>query len=146
MPREKAHPLFLVGIQSMIERRPRISELFEIGGSLSQGIGASTHEFNRINFAPLTELSCHRYHPVVSCLCPGADSFLNRGPKFFLLRCQLQRRLDAPNSRVGHGFEVGVARDRRGRLLRIGERGASNKEEGQYANYALQHWNLLSSF
>src|SRR3974377_2627122 len=142
MPREKAHPLFLVGIQSMIERRPRISELFEIGGSRGQGGGASVHEFNRINLAPLTELSCHRYHPVVPCLCPGADGFPYRGPKFFLLRCQLQRRLDDANSRVGQGLDVVLAGNRRGRLLRISERRASNEEESQYANYAFTHWNL----
>ena len=40
---EEAHPLLLVGIKSLIERRPRISKLFEIGSSLSQGIGAATH-------------------------------------------------------------------------------------------------------
>ena len=48
-PREEAHPLFLVGIERLIERSPSISELFEIGSSLSQGIGA--HGFNRINLA-----------------------------------------------------------------------------------------------
>ena len=101
MHHKKAHPLFLVGIESLIERRPGISELFESGSSLSQGIGASTHEFNRINLTLLTELSLHRYHPVVPCLCPGSDGFLYGGPKFFLLRCQLQRRLDYANSRVG---------------------------------------------
>jgi hypothetical protein len=71
MPREKAHPLFLIGIKSLIEWGPRISELFEIGSSLSQGIGASTHEFNRINLALLTDLSCHRHHPVCTLPCPS---------------------------------------------------------------------------
>ena len=47
MHHKKAHPLFLVGIESLIERRPGISELFEISSPLSQSIGASTHEFNR---------------------------------------------------------------------------------------------------
>ena len=35
MHHKKAHPFFLVGIESLIERCPRISELFEIGSSLS---------------------------------------------------------------------------------------------------------------
>ena len=69
LPREKAHPLFLIEIESLIEGRPRIGELFELGGSLSQGIGASTHEFNRINLALLTDLSCHRHHPVCTLPC-----------------------------------------------------------------------------
>jgi hypothetical protein len=37
-----------------------------------------------------------------------------------------------------------LARQRR-RLLRIGERGASNEEESQHADYTLQHENLLES-
>ena len=56
MHHEKAHPFFLIGIESLRERRPRISA-FEIGSSLSQGIGASTHEFDRIYLTLLTELS-----------------------------------------------------------------------------------------
>jgi hypothetical protein len=57
MHREEAHPLLLVGIKGLVERLPRISESFEVGASLFQGLSASAHEFDRIKVA-LTSLFC----------------------------------------------------------------------------------------
>src|SRR6516164_9775915 len=60
--RKGAHPPLLLGIESLIERLPRIGELLKIGRSLGQGIGASMHEvdgiavaqgFDRTTFAQL---------------------------------------------------------------------------------------------
>src|SRR5262245_27874244 len=101
MHHKKAHPAFLVGIQRLIKRLPRISKLLEIGSSLSQRIGASTHELNRIPILLLTQFFSQGHHSVVPGVCPGTDGFLYRGPKFFLLGRKLQRSLDDANSRVG---------------------------------------------
>ena len=119
--REDLHPLLLVGAEALIERLPRIGELFESGGTLRSGIGASAQQFNRINGALLTEPFCHCCNPLVPCLCPGADSLLDSGPIFRLLRRQLQHRLDNANSRIGQDVELGLAGSglRRGLLLNL---------------------------
>src|SRR5262245_15538731 len=101
MHHKKAHPAFLVGIERLIKRLPRISKLLEIGSSVSHRIGASTHELNRIQVLLLTQFFSHGHHSVVPRLCPSTDGFFYRGPKFFLLGRKLQRSLDDANSRVG---------------------------------------------
>jgi hypothetical protein len=45
------HPPLLVGIEALIERLPRVSELFQVSRSLSQSISASMHEVDRITVA-----------------------------------------------------------------------------------------------
>src|SRR5258708_24519313 len=65
--REETHPLLLVGSEAPIERLPRIDELVELGGSLCQGVGASTEDFNRINLTLLTQPLLDRCDAGVSC-------------------------------------------------------------------------------
>src|SRR5262252_5493828 len=51
MHREETHPLLLVRVERLVERLPRVGELLQVGASLSEGLGASPHEFDRIKFA-----------------------------------------------------------------------------------------------
>src|SRR5262249_37231741 len=41
--RKEAHPLLLVGIESLVERLPGIGQPFQVGAALSQGLSASAH-------------------------------------------------------------------------------------------------------
>jgi hypothetical protein len=70
--RQEAQPTLLVGHESLIEWLPRSGELFEIGRSLSQGIGASIQKLDRIAVAqdfdstavsPLSRACCNRFKP-----------------------------------------------------------------------------------
>jgi len=103
--RKGAHPPLLLGVESLIERLPRIGELLKIGRSLGQGIGASMHEvdriavaqgFDRTTFAQLTGPCCLSCDAGLAVLRPGANGVLDSGPVFFLVRCQLQLRSSAP--------------------------------------------------
>src|SRR5262245_8130492 len=97
---EHAEPALLVGTQRLIERLPRRGELLEVGRSLSEGIGAPIHEFNRIAVAqpfdralvsPSSQACRYALQPALPVIGPGADSLLDRPPEFFLIRRQLQR-------------------------------------------------------
>ena len=103
--RKGGHSPLLLGVESLIERLPRIGELLKVGRSLGQGIGASMHKVDRIavaqgfdrttftQFIRPRRRSCDAGLPV---LRPGANGVLDSGPVFFLVRCQLQLRSSAP--------------------------------------------------
>src|SRR6516164_4469905 len=116
--RKGGHSPLLLGVESLIERLPRIGELLKVGRSLGQGIGASTHEvdriavaqgFDRTTFAQLTGPCCLSCDAGLAVLRPGANGVLDSGPVFFLVRCQLQRGLDDINPRIRQGAHVGCA-------------------------------------
>ena len=116
--RKGGHSPLLLGVESLIERLPRIGELLKVGRSLGQGIGASMHKVDRIAVAQgfdrttFTQFirprgrSCDAGLPV---LRPGANSVLYRRPVFFLVRCQLQRGLNEINPCICQSAQVGFA-------------------------------------
>ena len=116
--RKGGHSPLLLGVESLIERLPRIGELLKVGRSLGQGIGASMHKVDRIAVAQgfdrttFTQFirscgrSCDAGFPVLS---PGANSVLYRRLVFFLVRCQLQRGLDNINPRIRQSAHVRCA-------------------------------------
>src|SRR5690349_21412109 len=119
MHRDKVHTLLLVGSESLIERLPRVDEPFEIGGSFSQGIGASAHELDRIKVM-LTGSFCLRAglcNPAVSSLGSGTNGLLYGRPIFRLLRRQLQHGLGDAKSRIGQDVDVSWGQPPMGRAL-----------------------------
>ena len=131
--RKGGHSPLLLGVESLIERLPRIGELLKVGRSLGQGIGASMHKVDRIavaqgfdrttftQFIRPRRRSCDAGLPV---LRPSANSVLYSRPVFFLVRRQLQSGLDDINPRIRQCAHVGCGqtlpcRSRRG--LRIGK-------------------------
>jgi hypothetical protein len=49
--RKVAHPLLLLGAEGLIQGLPRIGEILKVGCSLTQGVGPSLQEFDRITVA-----------------------------------------------------------------------------------------------
>src|SRR5215475_12712351 len=90
--REGRHPLLLFGSECLIERLPRIGEPLKVGRSLSQGIGTSIQEGNRITIAHHFERTfvtsfTHRFRDFceagLSVLRSSANSVLYSRPGSF---------------------------------------------------------------
>src|SRR5215216_4271126 len=106
--REEAQPSFLVVVQARIERLPRIGELFQVGCSCRQGIGAITQKLDRIELTLATGPCDQVYQALAPGHCSDTDRLLHSRPVFRLVRGQLQSepdKLDAPiRQRLEHGI------------------------------------------
>jgi hypothetical protein len=101
--RKRGHPTPLLRVERLIERLPRVGEPFEVGCSLSQDIGASMHELDRISVAQsLYRAFLAQFPQPFLCILkaslpvlgPGANCVLYSRPHFLLIRRELQRGFD----------------------------------------------------
>src|SRR6516162_10239907 len=81
--REGGHALPLFGTKSLVEGLPRLSELIQISGSLSQSLRSSlqksdwitiAHDFDRTFVGPLTDRFCDLRKTRLPILSVGANS------------------------------------------------------------------------
>src|SRR6516165_10215784 len=87
--REGRHTLPLFGTKSLVEGLPRLSELIQISGSLSQSLRTSlqksdwitiVHDFDRTFVGPLTDRFCDLRKTRLPILSVGANSTLYSRP------------------------------------------------------------------
>jgi len=157
--REGRHTLPLLLAQRLIERLPSLGELVQIGGSLSQCFGALLQEGDRVAIADgfdpaLVSPHTHGFLDFrdtgSAILRPGANGALDRWPKLFLIRCQLQCGLHQIDSHVGYCIPVRCiqlfrsgSRRRRRSSLRVRDWGSSEEECTCSGRYDFEHGDLL---
>src|SRR5215203_444719 len=148
---EEAQPGFLVVVKARIERLPRIGELFQVGRSCRQGIGAITQKLDRIELTLASGPGDQIYQALPPGHCSDTDRLLHSRPVFRLVRGQLQSKPDELNAPIRNRLELGITEAllcrsslggsrtlcRSSRNLCIGERRRRDEEGTQSGNDGL---------
>src|SRR5215211_7110451 len=82
--------------------------LFQVGRSCRQGIGAITQKLDRIELTLASGPCDQVYQALPPGHRPGADRLLDRWPVLFLVRLQLQSKLDELNAPIRKRLELGI--------------------------------------